>query len=226
MSLSIPDFPHAHFDSKNLFGYLVFYYPYDAIKKEGGLTEEQWRNESYSPEILNYKVGYPHYIRFFKKPFLDLVQYALRSTSETKAYLVPVPSSIAAKDPNFKNTPRKKGEKRNRDDRNTVFCKELAQGKTNLKVADVLQRAKTKSEKATWTPEQHAESFTVNLKSGFPKPNFSGAIILVDDVSTEGGTIQGAKKMIQRSFPQSKVMMLALGLSTAPKNFQPVGSNR
>jgi hypothetical protein len=98
--IKIDRFPHAHYDSQNRLGYLALYYPLSAVR-DGVLSEENWRQESYSPEILNYKVGRDHDIRWFAEPFLNLIHHAVSSITVEATYLVPVPSSIAWNDPKF-----------------------------------------------------------------------------------------------------------------------------
>ncbi|MBI1860147.1 MAG: hypothetical protein HYR96_04420, partial [Deltaproteobacteria bacterium] len=207
MSLSIPGFPHAKFDERSGFGYLVHYYPFDAVKKSN-LSEDQWRNQSYSPEVLNFKTGYPNYLRVFKAPFLKLIGHSLQQIGEMKALLVPIPSSIASGDPKFKKTPRQKGERRNRDDRNAVFCNELARGNTRLRVLDCIVRVGAKAEKETWTEAQHAKSMAMNTEMKLPRDDYSGVFVLMDDVATGGGTLKGARKVLQTAFPNAKVIML------------------
>ena len=219
--MDIPNFPHAQFDVTKGFGFLAHYYPHDALKDEE-LSIEQWRFQSYSPEILNYKEGQLHHIAYFKKPFLKLIETALASTKRKNAILVPVPSSIKHDDPSFSQVPRKKGDKRNRDDRNVVFCKGLSLANPNLTLADILVRVKSKPQKATWTASEHAKSLTINQETA-PGSGFSGVFILVDDVCTKGGTIYGAKKVLGEAYGASTIVMLTLGLSKDPAQFQPVG---
>jgi hypothetical protein len=87
--IKIDRFPHAHYDSQNRLGYLALYYPLSAFR-DGILSEENWRQESYSPEILNYKVGRDHDIRWFVEPFLNLIHHAISSTAIETTYFVPV----------------------------------------------------------------------------------------------------------------------------------------
>ncbi|MCX6125030.1 MAG: hypothetical protein NTV34_09840 [Proteobacteria bacterium] len=123
--IKIDRFPHAHFDSQNRLGYLALYYPLSAIRDDI-LSEENWRQESYSPEILNYKVGRDHDIRWFAEilnykvgrdhdirwfveAFLNLIYHAISSIAIETTCLVPVTSSIGWNDPKFSSQPRPKG---------------------------------------------------------------------------------------------------------------------
>ena len=62
----------------------------------------------------------------------------------------------------------------------------------------------------------------VNTKVKMPRADYSGAYILVDDVTTEGGTLKGARIVLQSAVSKSTIIMLVLGLSQAPSKFQPI----
>jgi hypothetical protein len=216
--LKIEGFPHAQYDSETKTGFLSYYYPTSAIR-DGILSMENWRNESYSPEILNYKEGRDDHIRWFVRPFLELVRHALRESNFSNAYLVSVPSSIATNDPQFSSVPRKKGGPRNRDNRNAVFCDFLSQADSSLAAANVLIRTTSKAEKLTWTPDLYATSMAVTA----PRlSNASAAMVLIDDVRTDGGTLQGAKVVLGQSYPGAYIICLTIGLTRSPHQFVPL----
>ena len=126
--LNIQRYPHADYNSEEMTGYLAYYYPY--------VTHPLWRDESYSPEILDFKEGKEEDIKFCLKPFCALIQYALSSLNEQEAVLIPVPSSIAWNDPDFTREPLEKGQsrnRRNRDNRNNIFCSFIHIENNNLK---------------------------------------------------------------------------------------------
>lgn len=223
--LKIDNFPHAFYDSKNRHGFLAYYYPSSAVR-DGVLSEENWRHESYSPEILNYKEGHDHDIRRFVEPFLNLIRFSIAAEKVDTAYLVPVPSSIAANDPKFSSQPRKKGlpNSRNRDNRNSVFCSFLSSADGKLRLADILVRKSSKPEKANWTAAQQAGS--MELQGLGTLPQGQTAIILVDDVTTGGDTLTGARMVLEKAYPQAIVITLAIGCTKAPQHLLPLSQPR
>jgi hypothetical protein len=221
--LKIDGFPHAQYDSATRLGFLAYYYPSTSVR-DGVLSEEDWRYSSYSPEILNYKEGRDEDIKRLVDPFLKLIRHAVAEVNATNTLLVPVPSSMAAHDPLFSTVPRKKGIKgsRNRDNRNSVFCSMLSIADGNLKVADNLIRTTTKPEKIFWTPEQHAKSLYLNTVTAMPAGNV--ALVTIDDVKTDGGTLQGVRLLLERAYPNAIVIGLAIGCTRAPNQFLPLAS--
>jgi hypothetical protein len=216
--LKIEHFPHAFYDSKARHGYLAYYYPSSALR-DGVLSEENWRYESYSPEILNYKEGRDHDIRRFVEPFLKLIRHSIAAEKVDAGYLVPVPSSIAANDPKFSSQPRKKGlpDSRNRDNRNSVFCSFLSSIDGKLRLVDVLVRTSPKPEKANWTATQQAGS--MELQGIGTLPQGRTAIVLVDDVTTGSDTLAGARLVLEKAYPQAIAVTLAIGCTKAPQQF-------
>lgn len=221
MNLKINQYPHAYFNSKSGEGWLLYYYPWDAVT-DGHISKEQWRRESYSPEILNFKEGKLKDIEFFVKPFLQLIQFA-RLSNNGPAYLIPIPSSTAKNDPNYSLKPFQKGtgNRKNRDDRNTVFCNLIAAEDSTLGVADVLTRIENKPEKAVWTEELHARSLEVNTH-GFLNESTFATLVLVDDIKTKGGTLAGAKNRLSKIFPKANIISMTIGVSKDPGMFEPV----
>lgn len=200
MTLIVNRFPHASYDPQRQTGFLVYYYPYDAVNS-GAFDIKQWRHETFSPEVLDYKEGRPEHIEYFVALFIELINHALRESKKNNAFLVPVPSSINHDNPLYSTILRKKGmrDSRNRDDRNIVFCHKLGEHDTRLQVADILYRVTAKPEKADWTPEQHKRS--LDLKTILDRDaNAAATFILVDDVMTHGGTMQGAKGILLYSW--------------------------
>jgi hypothetical protein len=151
--LKIDGFPHAQYDPATKFGFLAYYYPFTAVR-DGVLSGEDWRERSYSPEILNYKEGRDEDIKRFVDPFLKLIRHAVTESRANATFLVPVPSSMAAADPLFSTVPKEKyvQHSRNRDNRNSVFCNMLAINDGTLKVADSLVRITTKPERQLGPP--------------------------------------------------------------------------
>ena len=223
--LKIDNFPHAFYDPGTRHGYLAYYFPSSAVR-DGILSEENWRHESYSPEILNYKEGRDYDIRRFVDPFLKLVRHSLVAENVETAYLVPVPSSIAANDPKFSSQPRKKGlpDSRNRDNRNSVFCSFLSSIDGKLRLADVLVRKISKPEKGNWTAAQQVGS--MELQGLGTLPQVKTAVVLVDDVTTGGDTLTGARLILEKAYPRAIVITLAIGCTKAPQQFLPLSPSR
>ena len=205
---------------KKCCGYLAYYYPYTQVPDS---YRELWRYWSYSPNILDFKSGEEEHIKFFVKPFCALIQHALSLLTEKEAFLVPVPSSIAKDDFNFKSTPRKAGDTRNRDNRNIIFCSLINIENNNLKPLDILFRKRGKEEKTKWTKEQHKQSLRVisnqglRINSGFP-----GVIILIDDVVTSENTMLGAKLLLEEVYPHAKIIRLSISKTKELINFKPI----
>ncbi|MCC7441294.1 MAG: hypothetical protein IT285_06665 [Bdellovibrionales bacterium] len=222
--LKISNFPHAEYNPATQTGWLALYYPHDAVKT-GNLQSSQWRHESYSPEILNYKVGNDSDIDRFVSPMLHLISHVTSVENIWESVLVPVPTSIAWNDPNFNRNPRAKGGPRNRDNRNIVFCNRLGAADQNLKMANILRRIETKPPKATWSSDRHAKSLEVAQKRvEFFLPE-SSAFILIDDVTTNGGTLDGAELKLREMYSDVKIIKCAIGRSDDPAHFQPVSGN-
>ena len=218
--MRIEKFPHAFYDPSRRMGYLAHYYPWDAVK-DGSLDKDLWRRESYSPEILNFKEGRDEDIKRFVVPFIELIHYALSCVQTNTAFLIPVPSSLASNDQNFSSRPRDKGIKghRNRDNRNSVFCNLLNLHDDKLKVADILVRTRNKPEKETWDAARHAQSLSIREDGVVLPSSVSSPLVLVDDVTTNGGTLEGAKILLDRHYQASIIICTTLGISRSPDQF-------
>jgi hypothetical protein len=148
---------------------------------------------------LNYKEGRDEDIKRFVEPFLKLIRHSLAEVKASSACLVPVPSSIDAHNIKFSTVPRPKGIQgsRNRDNRNTVFCNMLAIADGSLSVNDILIRKLAKAEKATWSPAQHAASLECRTMTALPPERVT--LVVIDDVRTDGGTLQGARIVLENA---------------------------
>lgn len=202
------------YDAKEKIGWLCKYYPHDAVKS-GEIDLDVWRNETYSPKILDFKEGRDADIQFFIEPMIQLIDEICKTEAiEENVLLIPVPSSLPKLHPEFKDTPRRKGEKRNRDDRNEVFCKMISCSKSNWSTIPLLARIKEKQPKQQWTVDQQFNSLKFDERCRgllLQTPCF-----LVDDVTTKHHTFQGAKRRILEEEPTSKVFCVAIGHTTAP----------
>ncbi len=219
--LKIDKFPHAQYDSKTKIGFLAYYYPSAALRDKI-LDEDDWRYNSLSPEILNYKEGKNADIEFFVGPFLKLIHYAMTDAKVDEAFLVPIPSSMAVNDPRFSTMPRQKSVRgnRNRDNRNSIFCSLLSVADGSLKVADNLVRTKTKPEKVAWGAKQHTESMKLRAVSALPHGKI--ALITIDDVRTDGGTSSGAHRILKEAYPQAIIISLTIAHTRSPQQFLPL----
>ena len=218
--IEIPKYPHANYDPKEMVGYLAHYYPYNQVPDS---HMDSWRYHSYSPNILNFKEGEEEHIKFFVKPFCALIQHSLSFLNREEAFLVPIPSSIAGNDPDFKATPRRTGDTRNRDNRNIIFCSFINIENNSLKPLDILFRKAGKKSKTKWTEEQHKESLQIKPNQGVTiNHQFSGEIILLDDVVTSGNTMLGAKLFLEEVYPHAKIIRLSIGQKEEIDDFKPI----
>lgn len=219
MTVKIDRYPHAFYDDNAGMGYLVYYYPYEAVK-EKIIDKADWKDNSYSPEVLNYKEGKPKDIQFFAEPFAELIQHALKKKKLSAVYLVPVPSSTAFNSKNFSTEPRSNASPRNRDNRNVLFCREVAKFDDRFVVADVLRRIKGKNPKEKWTATEHSDS--IELVDDGIVNDFIPAFILVDDVCTTGSALKGCKAVLENGYIYDSVTMLAISRTMKPQDFEPL----
>ncbi|MDR2337825.1 MAG: hypothetical protein LBE20_04145 [Deltaproteobacteria bacterium] len=203
----------SSYDKKRKTGYLCEYFPY------GSLRAKTWRHNTWSPEILNYKEGEDNDIKFFVEPFSILIKEVLNLTPFTNnepIFLVPIPTSIVWNKPEYNNNPRKKGDPRNRDNRNIIFCQMLKNALskkfpslTDIELIRRVTRVKTKDKSIT--AQQHKASMKINNSICI---NNKAIIILIDDIITHGNTINGAKLLIQEQLPATEIICLAISRTT------------
>lgn len=219
MNIQIQGFPHAQYDQKERFGFLAYYYPPDSYKN-GPLTYFQWKRQSFSSEILNFKVGHIVDIQFFVQPFKDVINQILQLNGWTGAILIPCPSSVAKDDPNYKTHPGDKwaSPQVNRDDRNIIFCKQICQNQSNIKFIDLIFRVKTKRPKNRWSATEHRKSIQLN-QSLENRITQTHPFILFDDVSTSGGTMEGCEMLLMETFQNTQLIKLVLGKTMHPDQF-------
>lgn len=213
MPPKIAKYPHAEYNDEELNGSLCDYY--------GWLSIEQnlWRNQTYSPEVLNYKDGEEAAIKYFVPGYLKLIEHVLAEHEANYAYVVPVPASVPASSADFTTKP-KSVTGRNRDNRNQVFCKLLHDGHDKVILTDVLMRTDPKPKKARWSPEQHADSMVIKGKAeSFDEDDL---LILVDDVSTQGGTINGAKLLLSNKYDADRIITLPISQTRFSAVFRPL----
>jgi hypothetical protein len=217
--INIAGYPHAAFYEQNKVGYLAFYYSHGAVK-EGTLDENSWRYGSYSSKILDFKEGHDKDIQFFVPPFCDLLRQ-VESGRFNHVYLIPVPTSIRWNDPRFTHFPRKGPSGRNRDDRNIIFCKKISIEDSRYEAADLLRRKKSKPPKGKWKKEDQKGSLEFKPGGLQIQDAPDNLLVLVDDVYTSGGTIAGARLLLEEKYPKSEVIALTIGRSRSPEEFEP-----
>jgi hypothetical protein len=221
-SLRIPRFPFASYDAKTHIGFLSLYYPYDA-KRSGTLTNEQWREGSHSPEILNFKDGSEPGIEWWIGPFFSLLDYVMKVEKSQSAILVPVPSSMPKTDKRYSRIPKPKpapSTARSRDDRLIQFCTKLMQSNTaSVQMIELIERTKYKPEKMGLSLSAHMA--TLRLCQVIQSQSHPPTIVLVDDVRTEGTTFAACESIILQGNQSAKVIIkLSLALSQNPSSFQ------
>lgn len=216
MSLNIKRFPHASYNSKTRIGWLCEYY---------GLyqpTSAQWRNQSYSPEILNYKVGAADSLKFFLREYIQLLEHVRIAHDADYLYVVPIPASTPEADSGYTTTPQPRAKpQRNRDNRNTVFCGLIHDGYEFGIKADLLARTKPKVAKDRLTPQEHADTMAIKKQKDM-RFDDGDLIVLVDDVTTTGGTIEGAKLLLSSVYPEEQIIMLPLATNVNPLFFRSI----
>jgi hypothetical protein len=221
MTLNVSGFPFASYDPGSKTGHLVDYYPYDA-KKTGSLSHDQWREGSHSPEILNFKDGADYGIQYWVTPFIQLIHHVLTLEGLVSAVLVPVPTSMPKGDNRYSRIPKTKPTKpdaRSRDDRIIIFCSKLLQSDPNLQTSELIERITYKPEKSGLSLEDHVA--TMRLHHTIQSNGKSPAIILVDDVRTEGTTFKACEEVLRRDGqPKGFIASLSLALTKNPTDFR------
>jgi hypothetical protein len=211
--LNIDRFPHLHCDPQLRLGWLCEYY------KFGTLADELWREQTYTPELLNYKEGKLKGINLFVPPYLELLQHVMSTHNANYACLFPIPPSVPNHSRQYTITPRSKTG-RNRDNRNNIFCQTLTSQNESLLLFDALTRTQKKPPKKHWTANQHRKStaFDEDITDLTPDAIF----VLVDDVYTKGGTLQGAALLLSEKFPQQQIICLPIARTYPADEFVPL----
>ncbi len=216
MTIKIDRFPHAAYSLETRLGSLCLYY---ALYEP---TKPQWKNESYSPEILNYKVGLKTSIEYFLRGYTALLDHVRTTHEASYLYVIPVPASTPETNAAYttKAQPEAKP-RRNRDNRNHIFCELIHEKYEHGINSDLLERSKPKVEKDRLTPEQNAATMRIRKVKDiqFGKNDL---LVLVDDVTTTGGTIEGAKLLLSSAYPADRIIMLPIATNGDPYNFQSI----
>ena len=139
-----------------------------------------------------------------------------------KAWVIPAPSSIPENHAMYNDAPRGVHKPTNRDNRNSILCEQLVEGRKNLIKLDILKRIIRKPPEENWPGFKHAQSFEINENNISPGEDYR-LLILLDDLYVKGGTMMGAETRIKGVFPEARIVRLCLGL-TELKDFYPVGN--
>jgi len=203
------------YDEKRKVGYLCDYILHGLVK-DGYLSDFDWRSNSYSPEILDYKLGNDSDIKKFLLPFSELLEKILNSIeiNKRRILLVPVPPSRSEDDQEYTTTPGKRGGK-NRDDRNIIFCgfleRFLKDKYPSIHAFNSLKRIKSiKKKDKKMSPAMHKKTMGIIMPNS-EKIHNDDIIILVDDVFTYGNTFSGARLVMKEKFPNAEFICAAIG---------------
>lgn len=215
MPLKINRFPHAEYDPETRIGWLCDYYAWLT------LPSSVWRQQSHSGSILDYKEGTKQSLEFFLAPYKSLIDYVLDVHDANYAYVVAVPASVPSTDPAYTRRP-KSVTGRNRDDRNELFCEMLSESHDYVINANLLDRITPKPKKARWDAETHKNSMGMRQEFVDPAEDEDDLFILVDDVCTQGGTIDGAKLLLSEYFDEDRIVRLPLAHNRFAEDFRPL----
>ncbi|OQA61467.1 MAG: hypothetical protein BWY41_00147 [Candidatus Atribacteria bacterium ADurb.Bin276] len=185
-------------------GWLSDYYAYS--KK---LEMNFWRYNTYSSAILDYKAGKDHHLDFFVSPFISLIEEIIRIENIGKIILVPLPSSKPKFNKDYRITPNEDNDpKKNRDDRNLVFCEKVSKVREDWQSIELIERIKLKDSKNQRSIEQQLSTLSINSIEHITQ---NTTIILMDDVYTSGGTMKASKMLIKKSLGDIKMIGVVLG---------------
>ncbi|EMM94311.1 hypothetical protein LEP1GSC158_0652 [Leptospira interrogans serovar Zanoni str. LT2156] len=209
---------------KNLkYGYLARYFtPVTQSKQNPFMTVEEYRNLTYSPNILNYKEGTSNAIDFFifgMKKFLD---HILELHNEQNAILIPVPSSKAKNDPFYNNQPKNKNldapplRKRNRDNRNIIFVNRICESDNKYKCVEGIHRISSKKEKERIP----IEDYISDLEIRHTEELNGKCVILIDDIKTHGTTFEACSKLVDSHATPSLLITIAIGQTRSHESFK------
>ncbi|EMS84090.1 hypothetical protein [Leptospira noguchii] len=203
---------------KNLkYGYLARYFtPVTKSKQNPFMTVEEYRKQTYSPDILNYKEGTSKAIGFFvfgMKKFLDNI---LELHNETNAILIPVPSSKAKNDPFYNNQPKGVKFDRNRDDRNIIFVNRICKLDSKYKCVDAIYRVTSKKEKERIA----VENYISDLEIRYVEKLDGKCIILIDDIKTNGITFEACSRLIENHISPGLLITIAIGQTRSHESFK------
>lgn len=202
----------SFYDEEKKVGWLFTYTPYSYVRDKT-MPSSQW-NSTNSPLILRYKEGKIVDIRKLATPMLELINTVLEVEGYERAFLVPVPTSIPKGSSKYSTKPSPQGgTRKNRDNRNILFCEYLAEKDPRLQAKEILERANEKQEKDKWSAEEHARSLELNgdlLPSEVDIP-----YILIDDLRTDGGTLEGCKRVLSDHVDPALIIQLSVAKTEA-----------
>ena len=201
----------VQYDPKTKIGTITDYFVYSTAKEKG--LKEEWRNNTYSPEILNYKQARQNAFDLFLPKFLELLLKVRKAEDIKVLYLIPVPCS---NDLNYKGG--------DDPDHNLKFCEILTDAlrKQDIPALGIsaLHRVHLKRKLANITPKEHAKTFQVGgriidtrIKRYSPE-----SFILVDDIRTSGNTLEGSSLALKKKYRYISVIKLAVAQTKRIEN--------
>jgi hypothetical protein len=107
------------------------------------------------------------------------------------------------------------------EEANLLLCTELAAVNNKLKVARLLLRVKDKPAMARWSCDQHMRTLAISA-SELSRMKGKINLILIDDISTTGGTISACEITLRLVFPTQPLIKLVLGRSRHANRFVPL----
>jgi predicted amidophosphoribosyltransferase len=213
LSLGIKNFPHASYFQAALYGWLCEYYALNTPSRD------QWRKMTYSPEILDYKAGADSAITRFAAPYIALLGYVKQVHKAEALYIVPVPASLPESDAAYTTTPQPPSSGKSRDNRNQVFCQHIHDNYEFAIYVDALERTQPKPKKARWTATQHAQSMRLRNSADIEFET-DDLLILIDDVCTTAGTMDGARQLLSRTYDQQRIIRLPIANTVDAASFR------
>ncbi|WP_078123980.1 phosphoribosyltransferase [Leptospira alexanderi] len=205
------------YDKNIKYGYLSRYFtPVTQSKQNPFMTVEEYRNLTYSPNILNYKEGTSKAIDVFVKGMKKFLDKILETHDEGSAILIPIPSSKAKNDPLYNSQPKGVKFNRNRDNRNIIFVNRICDLDSKYKCVEGISRVASKKEKEKISVYEYMDSLEVNHVEKLQDE----CVILIDDIKTNGTTFEACASLIKKAASPKIVITVAIGQTRTHESFK------
>lgn len=142
------DTPTFNFDLE--LGYLARYVPFKNAPYNDYFTKKYHKSKTYSPEILDFKLGSQRSIDYFVETFREFAEAVLDDLRIRSAVLIPVPSSVPVSDSDYTTEPQPFGSEKNRDNRGEIFLEKVCLESTKLIYCNGIERIIRKPKKQEW----------------------------------------------------------------------------